>query len=234
MKTFAFIGRELACAAAVLLVAVAASPAAAQGRGGSGLPPGPGNPLAALESQIAALQGQIGALTQPATALMWINHLDLVRGDVDVVTSFNATTSGVGGGLSGLIIQTNTPGDTSVSGGNKVVEKGLQVPPGWLIKGVRVCYELSNTRSFITQIRLAQVQPTPSTALVLLDDGTNQTAPGPICVNSASLPAGSEIDPSAGGVRLNLRVFFDAAGAGFGPGADRIVIRALGLHLFKP
>jgi hypothetical protein len=241
MKAFAFIGRELACAAAVLLVAVAASPAAAQGRGGSGLPPGPGNPLAALESeitalggQIAALQGQIGALTQPAAALMWINHLDLVPGDIDVFASFNSTTSGVGGGLSGLIIQTNTPGDTSVSGGNKVVEKGLQVPPGWLIKGVRVCYELSNMRSFITQIRLAQVQPTPSTALVLLDDGTNQTAPGPICVNSVSLPAGSEIDPSAGGVRLNLRVFFDAAGAGFGAGADRIVIRALGLHLFKP
>src|SRR6266851_5419120 len=114
MKAFAFIGRELACAAAVLLVAVAASPAAAQGRGGSGLPPGPGNPLAALESQIAALQSQIGALTQPATALMWINHLDLAPGDIEVFASFNSTTSGVGGGLSGLIIQTNTPGDTSV------------------------------------------------------------------------------------------------------------------------
>src|SRR5712692_607433 len=248
MKAFTFIGRKLACAAAVLLIAVAASPAAAQGRGGSGLPPGPGNPLADLQSQITGLQGQttglqsqitglqnqINALTQPATALMWINHLDLVPGDTDVFASSNSTTSGVGGGLSGLIIQSQTPGDTSVSGGNKVVEKGLQVPPGWLITGVRVCYELSNTRSFITQIRLAQVQPTPSTALVLLDDGTNQTAPGPICVNSASLPAGSEIDPSAGGVRLNLRVFFDAAGAGFGHGADRIVIRALGLHLFKP
>jgi hypothetical protein len=233
MKAFAFIGRELACAAAVLLVAVAASPAAAQGRGGSGLPPGPGNPLAALESQIAALQSQIGALTQPATALMWINHLDIVRGDVDVVTSFNATTSGVGGGLSGLIIQSSTSGDTSVSGGNKVVEKGLQVPPGWLIRGVRVCYELSNARSFITQIRLDQVQPTPSTALVLLDDGTDQTAPGPICVNSTSLPAGFEVDPSAGGVRLSLRLFFDAAGI-IGAGEDRIVIRALGLHLFKP
>lgn len=218
------VGRELAYA--VLLVAVAASPAAAQGRGGSGLPPGPGNPLAALQSQI-------DALTQPATALMWINHLDLLPGDSDVVTSFNSTTSGVGGGLSGLIIQSSTSGDTSVSGGNKVVEKGLQVPPGWLITGVRVCYELSNARSFITQIRLAQVQPTPSTALVLLDDGTNQTAAGPICVNSTSLPAGSEIDPSAGGVRLNLRLFFDAAGI-TGAGADRIVIRALGLHLFTP
>ncbi len=240
MKAFAFIGRELACAAAVLLVAVAASPAAAQGRGGSGLPPGPGNPLAdlqseitGLQSQITGLQSQINALTQPTAALMWINHLDLVRGDVDVVTSFNATTSGVGGGLSGLIIQSSTSGDRSVSGGNKVVEKGLEVPPGWLIRGVRVCYELSNSRSFITQIRLDQVQPTPSTSLVLLDDGTDQTAPGPICVNSTFLPAGSEIDPSAGGVRLSLRLFFDAAGI-LGAGDDRIVVRSSGLHLFKP
>jgi hypothetical protein len=224
--------RELACAAAVLLVAVAASPASAQGRGGSGLPPGPGNPLAALQSQIAALQSQIDALAQPATALMWINHLDLVPGDTDVVTRFNSTTSGVGGGLSGLIIESFTAGDTSVSGGNKVVEKGLEVPPGWLIRGVRVCYELSNPRSFITQIRLAQVQPIPSTALVLLDDGTNQTDPGPICVNSTLLPAGFEIDPSAGGVRLSLRIFVDAAGVI--TAGDRIVIRALGLHLFKP
>jgi hypothetical protein len=236
MKAFTFTTRELACAAAVLLVAVAASPAAAQGRGGSGLPPGSGNPLAALQSQIAALQSQIDALPQPATApataLMWINHLDLVPGDTDVTATFNSTTSGVGGGLSGLIIQSFTDGDTSVSGGNKVVEKGLQVPPGWLIRGVRVCYELTNPRSFITQIRLAQVQPTPSTALVLLDDGTNQTDPGPICVNSMSLPAGFEIDPSAGGVRLSLRIFVDAAGVI--TAGDKIVIRALGLHLSKP
>lgn len=225
----AFMFRKLTCAVAALLAAFAASPAAAaEGRGGSGLPPGPGNPLANLQSQIDAL-----TQPQPASALMWINHLDLVAGDTDVVTSFNATTSGVGGGLSGLIIQSSTPGDTSNSGGNKVVEKGLQVPPGWLITGVRVCFELSNVRSFITQIRLAQVQPIPSTALVLLDDGTDQTVAGPVCVNSTSLPAGSEVDPSAGGVRLNLRLFFDAAGI-IGAGADRIVIRALGLHLFKP
>src|SRR6266581_9723995 len=44
------------------------------------------------------------------------------------ITSFNAVSSGVGGGLSGLIIMSNTTGDTATGGGNKVVEKGLQVP----------------------------------------------------------------------------------------------------------
>jgi hypothetical protein len=113
-------------------------------------------------------------------------------------------------------------GDTGEGGVNKVVEKGLQVPPGFLITGVRVCYELANPRSFITQIRLAQVQDPPSSALVLLDDGTDLTNPGPICVNSASTP----IDPSLGAVRLSLRVNFG------GPG-DEIVLRAVALHMLR-
>ncbi len=151
---------------------------------------------------------------------MWVNHLDLLAGDPSVITSFNAISSGVGGGLSGLIIQSTTTGDTAPSGGNKVVEMGLEVPPGFIIKGVRVCYELSNRRSFITQIRLAQVQDPPGSALVLLDDGTNQTNPGPVCVDSAT----ASVDPSLGSVLLSLRV-------NFGNSSDRIVVRAVGLHL---
>jgi hypothetical protein len=152
--------------------------------------------------------------------VMWIDHLDLLPGDPSVITSFNAINSGVGSGLSGLIIQSNTTGDTAPGGGNKVVEMGLEVPPGFLIKGVRVCYELSNARSFITQIRLAQVQNPPSTALVLMDDATHLTDPGPICVDSAT----TTVDPAAGAVLLSLRV-------NFGDTSDRIVVRAIGLHL---
>ena len=83
---------------------------------------------------------------------MWINHLALLPGDPSVTTSFNAITSGVGGGLSGLVIHSSTTGQVAASGGNKVVHMGLQVPPGYRIRGVRVCYELSNARSFIRQI----------------------------------------------------------------------------------
>src|SRR5260370_724167 len=117
--------------------------------------------------------------------IMWINHLDLLPGDPSVVTSFNAVNSGVGGGLSGLIIMSTTTGDTATGGGNKVVEEGLQVPPGFSITGVRVCYELSNARSFIDRIRLSQLQDPPSPALVLLDDGTHQVNPVPVCVDTA-------------------------------------------------
>lgn len=152
--------------------------------------------------------------------IMWVNHFDLLPGDPSVTTSFNAVNSGVGGGLTGLVIQSSTTGENAQGGGNKVVHMGLQVPPGYSIRGVRVCYELSNKRSFISQIRLAQVQTPPQSASVLLDDGTDQTNPGPICVDSAA----ANVDPRVGEVLLSLRV-------NFGNTADKIVVRALGLHL---
>ena len=152
--------------------------------------------------------------------VMWINHFALLPGDSSVLTSFNSTSSGVGSGLTGLVIQSTTTGDTGTSGGIKVVHMALQVPPGYVIKGVRVCYELSNSRSFITQIRLAQVKDPPSSATVMLDDATDQTAAGPICVDSST----TTVDPRLGAVLLSLRV-------NFGNTTDKIVVRGLGLHL---
>ena len=168
--------------------------------------------------------------TQPAApVVMWINHLDFLPGDPTVTTSFNAITSGVGGGLSGLTIGSTTTGEGDETTGIKVVEKGLQVPPGYLISGVRVCYESGNTIdltitpiSFISQIRLAQVQDPPATALVLLDDGTDLTAPGPVCIDSAA--PSTPVDPTQGAVRLSFRV-------NFGTTDDIIVLRAVGLYL---
>lgn len=152
--------------------------------------------------------------------IMWINHFDLLPGDSSVTTSVNAISSGVGGGLTGLVIHSSTTGEIANGGGNKVVHMGLQVPPGYAVKGVRICYELSNSRSFISQIRLAQVQTPPQSANVELDDPTDLTNPGPICVDSAT----TTINPALGALLLSLRVKF-------GNTADRIVVRALGLHL---
>ena len=125
--------------------------------------------------------------------------------------------------MSGLVITSTTLGEIADGGGNKVVEMGLQVPPWYLVKGVRVCYELTSQLSYISQIRIAQLQLPPSSALVLLDDGTNLTDMGPVCIDSAA-PDGGCIDPAKGGLRLDLRV-------NFGDLADKIVIRGVGLHL---
>lgn len=155
-----------------------------------------------------------------AKQVMWTNHFDLLPGDASVSTSFNAITSGVGGGLNGLVIQSNATGETSPGGGNKVVHMAVDVPPGYSIEGVRLCYELSKNSSYISQVRLSQVQDPPSNALVLLDDGTDLIDIGPICVNSQT----TSVDPSLGAVLISLRV-------NFGDTSDRIVVRGLGLIL---
>ncbi len=164
--------------------------------------------------------GDGGGAPEPVDTVMWINHLDMLAGDASVRVSFNAISSGVGGGLSGLIIESSALGDTAPGGGNKVVEKGTLVPPGWLVTGVRTCYELSDARSFITQVRLAQVQDPPASAVVQLDDGTDLVDAGPVCVDSTP----TSIDPEAGELLLSLRVSFADV-------SDRIVVRALGLNL---
>jgi len=153
---------------------------------------------------------------------MWIDHLVFLPGDPSVQTSFNAVNSGVGGGLSGLIITSSTLGDEAQGGGNKVVETALEVPPGFDIVSVRICYENSNPRSFITQTRLAQVQDPPSTALVLLDDPTHLDAAGPVCVDSQSVV----VNPAKGSVLLSLRL-------NFADTSDKIVLRAIGLNLIQ-
>lgn len=154
--------------------------------------------------------------------LMWVNHFALLPGDDSVKTSFNAVSSGVGGGLTGLVITSTTTGEVGASGGNKVVHMAVEVPPGYMVAGVRVGYELSSSGSFISQIRLAQVQDPPKTAMVLLDDPSDHTAVGPVDVDSAA----TSIDPAAGPLLLSLRT-------NFGDTADKIVVRSLGLHLIE-
>ena len=156
----------------------------------------------------------------PWGRVLWVNPLDLLPGDPSVTTSSDAVSSGVGGGLAGLVIGSTTTGEDATGGGNKVVWMGLQVPPDWDVTGVRVCYELTDARSFISQIRLAQLQDPPATVAVLLDDTTDLTAIGPVCVDSQA----TIIHPEAGALFIQLRV-------AFGDTSDRIVVRGLGLFV---
>jgi hypothetical protein len=137
-----------------------------------------------------------------------------------VTTSYNAVSSGVGGGLTALVVHSSTLGENAQGGGNKVVQTAVEVAPHYRVVGVRLCYQLTNARSFISQVRLAQVQDPPATATVLLDDGADRTNVGPVCddIQSAS------IDPAVGALLLSLRV-------NFGDTSDRIAVRAVGLRL---
>ncbi len=166
-------------------------------------------------------QGIVKQVVKKDTKIMWLNHLDLLPGDPSVKTSF-AYLKSLTGGLNGLNIKSTTTGDTGIPGGNKVVTMGVPTIPGYTIVGVRVCYELSSRKSHITQIRLSQLKNPPSSALVMLDDGTDHTDMGPVCVTSKP----TSVDPQKGAVRLSLRLNYANT-------ADVIVIRAVGLVL-KP
>jgi hypothetical protein len=140
----------------------------------------------------------------------WINHLDFLPGSTDVVAEYNTAT--VRGG--GLEI-------TAAVIGKSFVQQGLQVPPGYLVNGVRVCYEQTG-RSHIDQVTLLQLQnPPDSIGAMLNDDITfNNSDPGPVCVDS--LPPTDPIDPSLGA--LSLRV-----GVNFADTTESIVILGVGL-----
>ncbi|CAG0995400.1 hypothetical protein BURK1_02504 [Burkholderiales bacterium] len=150
----------------------------------------------------------------------WVNHFALLPGGAEVTTTADSTSSGIGGGLTGLVIHSSTIGETFADGGNKVVHMALDLPKNTIVTGVRVCYELTDTATHISQIRLAQVQDPPSSAIVKLDDGTDLVDPGPVCVDSAP----TFIKSADGSLLLSLRV-------NFADTEDAIVVRALGLRV---
>jgi len=166
----------------------------------------------------------------PNDKIYWLNHLDLLPGDSSVQTTFQALSCPGVGGLTGLAIKSTTTGELGPDGENKVVETGIPVPPDFLIRGVRVCYQVNaaaDADTFISQIRLCQLQDPSSSCSVLLDDATDQLDDGPVCVNSS--PTFIDPDPpdAEGSLLLSLRVKF-------GSTADTICVRGVGLILAEP
>lgn len=166
-----------------------------------------------------------------ADTVQWLNHYDLLSGNPGELTiTTNSTSAGVAGvgSLAGVVVRSSTTGENFADGGNKNVFMGLNLPPqpaGINIRGVKVCYESSKTDAgaaavFISQIRIAELQNPPSTALVRFDDGTDLTQPGPVCVTSQV----TNVAVGKGALTLSLRLNFTNTDAA-------IVIRSLGIIL---
>lgn len=158
------------------------------------------------------------------TGIMWINHFGLLSGNAnELKVSANSNSSGIGSGLTGLVLQSGAnglPGDLFSDNSPKVVQTALDLPKNTQINRIRVCYENSSALSYITAVGLIQVQDPPSAGLVKLDDTTNLNAGGPVCVNSKA--AKPPVKSKDGPVLLVLRVNLANA-------SDKIVIRGLGL-----
>jgi prefoldin subunit 5 len=181
-----------------------------------------------LDSQVTALQNAINALNTGASALdaridaletaapqphlLWIPHADArPREAHNLVTSFGMPI----GTTTGFVIR------PTITGTDRILEQGVQVPPGFGIRKIALCYQSSNAVSFISHIKLTQMIGPDSYTEVLSDDN-NKMSTAPTCVDST--PALNIVDPRQGPVRLNLGVTFTSV-------AHLIMIRAIGLYL---
>lgn len=106
--------------------------------------------------------------------------------------------------------------ETSSTGDLQWVYLGLTIPSNVVIDSVIICYRLSASASFISQIRLTTMK-TPDFSLVLFDDPTDLTAVGPTCYSTYS--AGVAVN---GAITLALRLNFAST-------ADWIDIGGIGI-----
>lgn len=143
-----------------------------------------------------------------ATDILWLSPTDFVTGDKSLRISYPSVTHPA------VEIKTTTPGDL------KWIYLGLRVPPDHDIHSIHVCYQLSNSRSFISQVRLVEMQ-TPDQAVVRHDDATDLLSTTPTCYRSPVVA----FRPGAA-VLLALRLNFEKI-------ADTITLGAIGVEVFS-
>jgi hypothetical protein len=142
----------------------------------------------------------------PADYTLWISALGFIAPDGSALA--------IRRGAMGNTTQVMTPR----AGDLQWILLPLTVPSTASIKAVIVCYQLSNARSFISQVRLSE-ESTPPSALVRHDDGADLRSTIPARYESQVRPFRPE-----GAITLSLRL-------NFADTADRIDIGAIGLLL---
>jgi hypothetical protein len=159
----------------------------------------------ALAALVIGKTGPVALAKQPA--LMWINPLDL--------HATLGTLTLAPGNNPGLVL--TTPLST---GDNLLV--GLQVPPGFAVTGVRICYEPGAQLSSVGGVTLFQHSVPPTVpATVLLQETFVLVNNTPLCVDTTTAVS---VDPrESGPLFLRMTIHYIAA--------ESITIRGVGLHL---
>jgi Pectate lyase superfamily protein len=140
---------------------------------------------------------------------IWLSPAGFVTGDPTLRVNYPFVSH------PSTIVSCTEPGDF------KWVSMGLRLPPGSQIDEIVICYEVSNARSFIAQVRLAEMT-TPDRATVIHDDPGHLSSTTP--TSHASNVAG--VVPS-GAVTLELRLNFQDA-------FDEILLGAVGINVQSP
>jgi len=141
-----------------------------------------------------------------STQTLWISPTEWISGDPTLRLSYPSVHHPA------VEITATTPGDL------KWVFVGLRLPAGILIKAVRVCYQLSSKKSFISQVRLTEMQA-PDVALVRHDDATDLLSTDPTCYVSTVGAYRPE-----GAVTLALRLKFAKK-------TDKITLGSVGVDM---
>src|SRR5690348_9887566 len=137
---------------------------------------------------------------------LWFSPTEYTSGDPTLQLSYPFL------GHPGTMVTCTAPGDL------KWVALGLRLPPNVKLTEVMLCYQLSNPRSFISQVRLSEMS-TPDQAFVRHDDATDLTSTSPATYHSKV----NSFAPTAA-VTLELRLNFQNP-------ADQIVLGAVGITL---
>jgi len=137
---------------------------------------------------------------------LWISPTEWISGDPTLRLGYPSVQHPA------VEITATAPGDL------KWVFVGLRLPTGILIKAVRVCYQLSSKKSFISQVRLTEMQA-PDVALVRHDDATDLLSTDPTCYVSTVGAYHPE-----GAVTLALRLKFAKK-------TDKITLGSVGVDM---
>ncbi len=137
---------------------------------------------------------------------VWLSPTNYVTGDPTLRVSYPFASH------PSTVITCTSPG------GLKWISMGLRLPPNVQIDQVIICYELTNSSSFIAQTRLAEMT-TPDQANVVHDDPTHLTSTTPTSYSSAT----SGLIPT-GAVTLELRLDFQHTN-------DEILLGAVGVKI---
>lgn len=137
---------------------------------------------------------------------IWLSPTNYVTGDPSLSISYPYVT------------HPSTVVTSAATGDLKWVFMSLDLPQGATIQQMIVCYQVSNSRSSILQVRLSQMS-TPDRALVIHDDATNLQSTSPVCYTSQ---VGGITVNSGAAVTLELRLNFQDT-------ADHIFLGAVGV-----
>jgi len=174
----------------------------------------------------------VGGFLETAEAAdpFFINHFSLLPGDPTKLKTTASANIGFGSLSPGLVIESLQPGTVE-----SVVLTALTLGRNTTVQGMRVCYELSNPRSYINNVTLKRVndpgQPRDN------DDEDNELGPDlplqnqslPVlnasvahCTSFKDIPKG--IKAQGGAIILSLGVLFADQ-------SDKIVIRSLAVRI---